>query len=281
MDYFHEHIEVEKKLPAQVVIHSPEGYYEVPRHWHRSLELDLMIHAKTEVYLNGATQKVSDGYLLVANSGDIHSIRAMTLEYLEAISLIISYDFLKDIYPEMDKVVFDVPQDHAVTLEIKKAMYDLWKLHQEASDEFIYLKSNETIFHVLYLLFTHFRQERRLMVTARTEKYIDRFKRITEYINENYRENLTLDMVAGYYGLSREYLARSFKKYMGNTFKEYLDSVRICNAYKELMNTDLSVLEVALNNGFNDSRTFIKAFKDVYHETPHKYRVSNLQRKAK
>ena len=88
-------------------------------------------------------------------------------------------------------------------------------------------------------------------------------------------------MVAGYYGLSREYLARSFKKYMGNTFKEYLDSVRISNAYKELMNTDLSVLEVALDNGFNDSRTFIKAFKDVYHETPHKYRMLNLQRKVK
>ena len=176
MDYFHEHIEVEKKLPAQVVIHCPEGYYGVPKHWHRSLELDLMIHAKAEVYQNGVTNNVEDGFLLVANSGDIHSIKALTLEYLDAISLIISYDFLKDIFPDMDKVVFDVPQDHAATLEIKKAMYELWQLHKDVSDEFIYLKSNETIFHVLYLLFRNFRQERRLMVTARTEKYIDRFK---------------------------------------------------------------------------------------------------------
>lgn len=273
MDYFHEHIKVEKKLPAQIVIHRPEGYYGVPRHWHRSVELDYMVHAKTRLYHDGRECVVEDGYLFVVNSGDIHSVAAETLEYLDAISIIISYDFLKDIYPDMDKIIFDVPQDHEMTREIKKVMYDLWKLYHDGPDELIYLKSNETIFHVLYILFRYFRMERRLLATAKTEKYIQRFKKITEYINENYRENLTLDMVASNYGLSREYLSRSFKKYMGSTFKEYLDSVRVSNAYKELMNTDLSVLEVALNNGFNDSRTFIRAFKAVYHETPHKYRA--------
>ncbi len=273
MDYFHEQIKLQKNIPAQIVIHTVDGYYNVPKHWHRSLELDYMIHAGTLIYLNGHDFFEKDGYLLVANSGAIHSIKATTLEYLDAISVIISYDFLKEVYPDMDQIIFDVPQDHEKALEIKSAMAHLWELHKMENDEFLYLKSNETIYHVLYLPFKYFRKDRRLAASAHTEKYIERFKGITEYINENYKENLTLESVAQYCGLSREYLARSFKKYMGSTFKQYLDCVRISNAYKLLMNTDLSVLEVALENGFNDSRTFIKAFKAVYGETPHKYRT--------
>ena len=273
MDYFHEHIAVQKKIPARIVIHTVEGYYGMPKHWHRSLELDYMVRAKTNIYLNGHVYKEDEGFLLVANSGDIHAIEAQTLDYLDAISIIISYDFLKELYPDMDQIVFDVPQDHEKTLEIKSAMARLWALHQKGPDEFLYLKSNETIYHVLYLLFRYFKKDRRLVTTARTEKYIERFKGITEYMNENYRENLTLEAVADRFGLSREYFARSFKKYMGSTFKQHLDSVRISNAYQQLMNTDLSVLEIALDNGFNDSRTFIKAFKEVYHETPHKYKT--------
>lgn len=126
-----------------------------------------------------------DGYLLVANSGDIHSIKATTLEYLDAISVIISYDFLKEVCPDMDQIIFDVPQDHEKALEIKSAMAHLWELHKMENDEFLYLKSNETIYHVLYLLFRYFKKDRRLAASAHTETYIERFKGITEYINEN------------------------------------------------------------------------------------------------
>ena len=68
---------------------------------------------------------------------------------------------------------------------------------------------------------------------------------------------------------------------MDITFKEYLTSVRLYNANKELMNTDYSVLQIALDNGFPDARSFINKFKEVYNETPNKYRKNVIRNNTK
>lgn len=120
-------------------------------------------------------------------------------------------------------------------------------------------------------------QEKKALPVAETEKYVERFKVILEYVNERYKEDLSLESVAAYYGISREHLARNFRKYMGTTWKEYLGGVRMSHAFTELMNTDLSVLEIALNNGFPDDRAFSRYFKQIYHTTPYKYKKEHKQ----
>jgi AraC-like DNA-binding protein len=56
------------------------------------------------------------------------------------------------------------------------------------------------------------------------------------------------------------------------TFTEYVTRYRIEQARKQLLFTDRSILNIALDNGFTDDRRFILAFKKYYIDTPLQYR---------
>lgn len=276
-EYLHEEIRVREELPAQINIIEEENSYGMPRHWHRSLEVDYLIHVKAKVYLNGREMAVDQPTLVVVNSGEIHRFETVDETDMRVINLLVSYDFLKKICRDIDSYTFVMEGNIEKEQEIRDTMESLYSLRKSGKGEFDFLRENELIFKILYLLFTYFKQEKRALPVAETEKYVERFKVILEYVNERYKEDLSLESVAAYYGISREHLARNFRKYMGTTWKEYLDGVRMSHAFTELMNTDLSVLEIALNNGFPDDRAFSRYFKQIYHTTPYKYKKEHKQ----
>jgi AraC-like DNA-binding protein len=57
------------------------------------------------------------------------------------------------------------------------------------------------------------------------------------------------------------YLCKIFKAYTGKTPSQYINSVRIENACTEMKQTDKSITQIALENGFNDISYFCKVFK--------------------
>jgi len=92
------------------------------------------------------------------------------------------------------------------------------------------------------------------------------------YIHENYYRPISLARAAREANFSEYYFARYFKKTMGSTFKEYLENIRINKAKRFLRNTEASVTEIAISNGFNSINSFERAFKKKTGETPLVYR---------
>lgn len=76
---------------------------------------------------------------------------------------------------------------------------------------------------------------------------------------------------------SKEYFARFFKKNTGMTFVQYLTKYRIQKARFQLIHSDASMLDIALDNGFCDDRRFILAFKSQYGITPFQYRKMEVK----
>jgi AraC-like DNA-binding protein/mannose-6-phosphate isomerase-like protein (cupin superfamily) len=74
--------------------------------------------------------------------------------------------------------------------------------------------------------------------------------------------------------MSRSNLMRVFRKATGQTPIDYLMRLRIQNAMKLLRNTNLSITEVALEAGFNDSNYFTRQFRQAVSQTPSSYRQS-------
>ena len=84
---------------------------------------------------------------------------------------------------------------------------------------------------------------------------LNRLSTITDYIRENYtKELLSLEMVADRFGYSPSYLSRMFRKYAQTNYKTYLQNVRIEYGFQELANTDHTIGEIALNNGFPNQK---------------------------
>ena len=100
-------------------------------------------------------------------------------------------------------------------------------------------------------------------------------KNIIAYIAENYSSKLTSRDAAEAFFMNGSYFCRLFKKTFDCCFSEYLLAYRIEKARVFLINTSMSVSQIAFETGFNSSSYFGKAFKERYGVTPNKYREQN------
>jgi len=109
-----------------------------------------------------------------------------------------------------------------------------------------------------------------------TEKVLNRYKKVVEqskqYIQENYTENLTLDTIAAAVNYSRSHFSYLFKAVTGKTYIEYLNEVRILKAAQLLRETDMNVVEISFEVGYNSIANFNKNFKLIMGQTPRQWR---------
>lgn len=96
---------------------------------------------------------------------------------------------------------------------------------------------------------------------------------VMTYVNNHYKEELTLEEVASFAGFSRYYFSRSFKKQTGYSFKEYLCQKRVQVAMDLLIRTNRSMRDVALESGFGSVATFNRVFREKKGCTPTQYRA--------
>ena len=94
------------------------------------------------------------------------------------------------------------------------------------------------------------------------------------YLISNFRNNPTLAETAAYAGFSPTYFSSVFKRETGVSFKEYVDRLRFNYAKKLAETSDISVMEIAAESGFDDYPNFIRRFKARFGCT-----VSELRKK--
>ena len=92
-----------------------------------------------------------------------------------------------------------------------------------------------------------------------------------DYINKNYRDQLTLEGVAKASYLSVNQLCRLFSEHCGTTVAKYITSKRITEA-KKMLASGKGVTETAMLCGFGDYSGFIRVFKKNVGVTPGKYK---------
>lgn len=94
------------------------------------------------------------------------------------------------------------------------------------------------------------------------------------YINEHFREDITVEELASRAGLSQYHFIRIFKKETGFTPHEYLVNTRIATARYLLKNSRLPVKDICYATGFSSESVFCGAFKRRQGMTPNQYRSS-------
>lgn len=92
----------------------------------------------------------------------------------------------------------------------------------------------------------------------RSVKYVNT---AIEYIEQHFCEPITAEEIANEIGLNRSYLQTLFKSHTGKTVLEYINSLRIAKACFIMKNTDLSVVDIAVDCGFASRQHFMYTFK--------------------
>ncbi|TDP90096.1 AraC family two component transcriptional regulator [Halanaerobium saccharolyticum] len=102
------------------------------------------------------------------------------------------------------------------------------------------------------------------------EQKVEIIETVKDYIDENYKEDISLEDVADYISFSKYYLSKLFKEVEGINYKDYLIKVRMEEAKKRLKNGD-KIKVVACEVGYSDRNYFSRAFKKYTGISPGKF----------
>ena len=155
---------------------------------------------------------------------------------------------LSDIRNTLLKARFALPQD---------ADPEAVKVLDERFNEHLTFKLCEDLALSLCNLFGNKEDDNTLSVT------------IEKYIQENYKDpSLGLNKISDEFQISESYFSHMFKEKTGVNFSTYLENIRMTEAARLIKETDISLNELYIAVGYNNSNTFRRAFKKVYGVTP-------------
>ena len=113
----------------------------------------------------------------------------------------------------------------------------------------------------------------KILKSGRGEAYSTRHSYIQDalqLISENLSEPMTVDELAGKFGVGHTKFADDFKAVTGSTYKKYLTDLRM-NRARELLLAGSSVINASLETGFSGESQFISTYKRYFGETPGRF----------
>ncbi|MDQ1909672.1 response regulator [Paenibacillus sp. GD4] len=112
----------------------------------------------------------------------------------------------------------------------------------------------------------------RQLQSAGMGKDAQQMSMVKEYIERHYHEIITLESIASMVYMNPYYFSGFFKKHTQQNFKQYVTEVRMKQAVKLLLQTDLMVYEIAEQVGYNNARQFSDMFKKHFGKLPQEYK---------
>jgi len=100
------------------------------------------------------------------------------------------------------------------------------------------------------------------------------------YINTHCKDKLTLKTLAPLIGVTPNYLCRVFKAETGYTVTRYVEKIRLQEAARELVMTELYVQDIAIKYGYRNDSYFARVFKREFGLTPSEYREKMRSKSA-
>lgn len=231
-----------------------------PPHMHSHVEFIYVIEGEIIVTINKEKEKIRKGHIAFSFPNDIHSYE--TTSDSKVIITIFSPEIIYGYFENKSDVTLENPF-YCCPLKVNVFLNILLENFNSTSNEFITKGMLYSIFGKMDSVFKF-----------ENKKYIyDNIVQILlKYIGNHFTENLTLDSLSKALGFSKFYISRLFTNKIGYQFNEYINMLRINMAQTLLTETNMSILDIALECGFDSQRNFNRVFKNLISLTPTKFR---------
>ena len=269
MEFSHELIVPNEDLPFKMFIFEGRGgNYFRDKHWHRSIEIFAVFEGSLTFYINQERYPLMPGEFMLVNSNEIHSVDSPEPNMTVVVQIPLK-TFEK--YYTGEQFISFTHDPKAQDERVMGVISDIYRAYTEKKCGYD-LKVQGLFYELLYLMVTKYRETEVSDEMVKKNRKLSRLSVITSYIKEHYSEELSLERLAEIFGYSPTYLSRMFQKYTGINYKSYLQSIRVEYAYQELANSERTLSEIALENGFPNSKALAKAFSKKYGMLPSEYR---------
>lgn len=274
-----------RELPIETYQDNCEVFKSIYTHWHKEMEILFIEKGSGLAKLNKDTLQIKKGDILLINSGTMHYIKSDRKNTLYFKSIVFDLSFLSGIPGDLcqEEILSQIrdnqarfvhlihPEDSGYPV-IENLFSGIFTCHRKKADYF-YMELKGLFYQFFFQMLTH---NYIIPESQKDRKNLAAIKDVIRYMNEHYKEDITVADLASLSFYNENYFMKLFKQYTGKTLTRYLTELRIEKSRYLLLHSNLSITEVALETGFNSASYFIRKFQELNGETPQKLRKKTV-----
>lgn len=249
-------------------------------HYHEFDKLILLLGGKVTYVVEGVTYFLQPWDVLLVQHNMIHKPTIDPVEPYERVVIWLGRDWLEkrsDPGEALDTCFHTVRQRgfHLLRTDGTRRLQYMQSIQQleEAlrSDEFGAGRMADTLCQQLLIAVNRDILRSRTATEAQDSYRVDpKMEEILKYITANLETELSVDVLAKRFYLSRYYLMHRFKAVTGYTVHQYISQKRLLRA-GELIRAGVPVMKAAEQAGFSEYSTFLRAFQNTFHMSPREF----------
>lgn len=251
-----------------------------PWHWHDAIELLYVERGRLEYFTPKGSVLLQEHSAIFVNTGVLHSTRWSSSE--ESNIQRVHFFSPEFIGGGTNNAIYD----HLVAPLVWRKDIDVIPIHKEEESnrellEMIresYLLDNKDKSFDLQIRATLSEIWLKLLsisesIPVKDEDWMgSEVKQLLGFVYDHFAEPITIDDLAAAGLTSRRQVFRIFQNTLHTTPMEYIEKYRVQYACKLLMETDLSITEIAMRCGMNSISYFGKRFRNIQGQTPSEFR---------
>lgn len=272
MRAYHENRLYSSKHPFYVSQHQNFNFLA---HWHTDVELIYVCEGSIRIGINSESRLLHAGDIAICSSGDIHYYDSNNTT--STIILVIFHPSLigcTGSWPTQSRFLSPFID---VNLTINDSLVVLPQHQQEITELILKIKQeidkreshyeNVTtgMIHTLCGLLLRHIPSRQIDLSGDNRRILNMkiMQEVLDYLEANYMNGVRLEEAAKQAKMSLFHFSRFFKNITGMSYTSYLNRLRIDKAEEMIISTQQTMLEIALECGFTNVRTFNRVFKQL------------------
>lgn len=291
-----EHSIITRKDSSEVFKYDFEGYpvlsqvghmlawknHVVDVHWHNDIEFNVVRKGSLNFLINGETVRLEEGQGLVVNSRRLHghSTDGQDCEYLCTLMhpmLLCASSELEQRYvaPMIDDGFLPYVKLDGSAEWHGRVIERLGRIHDHVGDAAAPMIIQSLFYEIWLEMYENLCAEKSVAAPVqRADRGLNATREMVVYVQEHFREKVTLEDIAKAGAVSKSTCLALFKKYLHDSPINYMILCRVSAAAERLESSGLSVTEIAYECGFSSASYFIETFGKVRGVSPLEYRKS-------
>ncbi len=229
-------------------------------HYHEFHKVIFFFSGCAEYIIEGKQYTLAPGDILIVKQGDIHKPQISPNQLYSRAVLWVGSHFLGDLNYCFEKSILLRSGNNSAITEVLKTLL-------AEKDELGAKAMKESLFMQMMILLNRAVMNRELSSQYCIDSHIEE---IIGYINDHLFDDLTIDLLAEKFFISRYYLMHKFKASTGKTIHSYIQTKRLLNSALLIAN-GVSPKQACFDSGYNDYSVFFKAFKKEFGVSPTEY----------
>lgn len=237
-------------------------------HVHDNYEIYLFLEGDAKYVVEENVYDLEPGDMIIIKKNQLHRVYHNTSKKYRRIILNVYPDFFEEnncLGYERQFIDPECLTEHKINAAtVKKCgLYDAIMRARKYSDNYADMAApivNAGVIEILYLIDS-------IKTYSKASSTNPQLKTVIEYINANYRSDITLDELEKKFYISKYHLCHIFPRTTGLTIHQYITKKRLAYA-KELMRKGNSAAEAAEGAGFNSYSAFYRSYVNEYGASP-------------